>query len=140
MPPNSRDTSAKFSAELYKTCLAALGPPVNEIRATNGWLVKAFPHGSPWPVTILTTPGGNPASSINSPNSNIAAEACSEALSTIVLPAAKAGPTLTATKNNCEFQGTIAATTPNGSRFVKTNKSGLSIGNVSPLILSAQPA
>ena len=91
-------------------------------------------------MTIFTTPGGNPASSINLPNSNRAAEACSEAFKTTVLPAANAGPSLTATKNNCEFQGTIAATTPKGSRFVKTNKSGLSIGSVLPLILSAHPA
>ena len=102
--------------------------------------VRTRPQGSPWPVTIFTTPGGIPACSINLPNSNIAALACSEALSTTVLPAAKAGPILTATKNNCEFHGTTAATTPRGSRFVNTNMSGLSIGKVSPLTLSAQPA
>ena len=139
-PPSSNETSAKFSAELYRTCFAAPGPPVKEMRATLGWLVSDLPQGSPWPVTIFTTPAGNPASSINSPNSNMAAEACSDAFNTTVLPAAKAGPILTATKNNCEFQGTTAATTPNGSRLVKTNISGLSIGRTSPLILSAQPA
>ena len=89
---------------------------------------------------IFTTPFGNPAFAISLPNSSIAAEACSDAFNTTVFPAARAGPNLTATKNNCEFQGTTAATTPNGSRSVKTNRSGLSIGRVSPLILSAQPA
>ncbi len=49
-------------------------------------------------------------------------------------------PILTAAKNSCEFHGTTAAATPSGSRLVKTNRSGLSIGRVSPLILSAQPA
>ena len=81
-----------------------------------------------------------PASSINLPKSSIAALACSEAFKTTVLPAAKAGPNLTATKNSCEFHGTTAATTPRGSLLVKTNMSGLSIGRVSPFTLSAQPA
>ena len=59
---------------------------------------------------------------------------------TIALPAASAGPIFTADRKSCEFQGTIAAITPRGSRLVKTNKSGLSIGRVSPVILSAAPA
>ena len=58
----------------------------------------------------------------------------------MVLPAASAGPIFTALKNNCEFHGTMAAITPSGSRLVNTNRSGLSIGKVSPLILSAHPA
>ena len=70
----------------------------------------------------------------------MAAEACSDAFRTTVLPAAKAGPILTATRKSWEFQGTTAATTPRGSRRVKTQRSGLSIGMVSPWILSAQPA
>ena len=140
LPPSSSETSAKFSRELVSTARAAPGPPVKEMRATKGCEVSTRPHGSPKPETMLTTPGGKPAASISSPNSSIAAEACSDALSTTVLPAAKAGPSLTATKNSCEFHGTIAATTPKGSRLVNTKRSGLSMGRVSPEILSAQPA
>ena len=139
-PPNSKETSAKFSAEFLITCLAVAGPPVKLILWTRGWVVSVLPHGSPWPEIIFTTPGGNPASSITLPNSNIAAEACSEAFKTTVLPAAKAGPILTATKNNCEFHGTMAATTPSGSLTLNAYISGLSIGSVEPSILSASPA
>ena len=57
-----------------------------------------------------------------------------------MLPAARAGPIFTATKNSCEFHGTIAATTPNGSLTLKAYISGLSIGRVAPSILSASPA
>ena len=39
-------------------------------------------------MTIFTTPSGKPASSTSLPNSNIAAEACSDAFKTTVLPAA----------------------------------------------------
>ena len=49
---------------------------------------------------MFTTPGGIPASSMHLPNSNMAADACSEAFKTMVFPAASAGPILTATKNN----------------------------------------
>ena len=119
---------------------AAPGPPVKDTRATKGCEVNALPQGSPWPVTKLTTPGGMPAASISVPNSSIAAEACSDSFTTIVFPAASAGPILTADRNSCEFHGTTAATTPKGSRRVNTIMSGLSIGRVSPWILSAQPA
>ena len=140
LPPSSSETSAKFSAEFRTTWRAELGPPVKLTRATSGWEVSARPQGSPWPVTMLTTPGGMPASSISRPNSSIAADACSDALSTTVLPAASAGPSLTATRKSWEFHGTTAATTPSGSRAVKTQRSGLSMGRVAPCTLSAHPA
>ena len=139
-PPNSRDTCAKFSAEFRITCLAVCGPPVKLMRSTKGWLVNVRPQGSPCPVTILITPGGKPASSNTFANSSMGAEACSEAFRTTVFPAASAGPIFTATRNSWEFQGTTAATTPKGSRRVIVIMSGLSMGNVSPLTLSARPA
>ncbi len=139
-PPNSSETCAKFSAEFLTTWRAVSGPPVKLILSTNGWLVSARPHGSPRPEITLKTPGGKPASSNTLANSNMGAEACSDALSTTVLPAARAGPILTATRNSCEFQGTTAATTPRGSRIVMVHILGLSMGRVSPLTLSARPA
>ena len=99
-------------------CLAVSGPPVNDTRATSGCEVKVVPHGSPWPVTMFITPGGIPASSNSLANSSMAADACSDAFITMVLPAASAGPILTALKNSCEFHGTMAAITPSGSRCV----------------------
>ena len=89
---------------------------------------------------MFTTPAGNSAASISRPNSSIGTEACSDTFKTTVFPAAKAGPSFTADRNSCEFQGTTAATTPKGSRLVKTSMSGLSIGNTSPASLSAAPA
>ena len=140
LPPSSNETSAKFSALLRITCRAVSGPPVKLTRSTSGWLVRARPQGSPCPVTTLKTPGGKPASSNTLANSSIGAEACSEAFSTTVLPAARAGPIFTATRNSWEFQGTTAATTPSGSRTVIAIMSGLSMGRVSPVTLSARPA
>ena len=107
---------------------------------TIGWLVSALPQGSPNPLSRLTTPGGKPTSSSTRANSSRGAGAISEALMTTALPAARAGPTLVAVRNNSAFHGTIAATTPIGSRVVNTCRSGLSMGRVSPWILSANPA
>ena len=140
LPPNSRETWAKFSAALRMTWRAVSGPPVKLMRSTSGCLVSVRPQGSPCPVTTLKTPGGKPTSSKTRANSSIGAEACSEALRTTVLPAARAGPILTATRKSCEFQGTTAATTPSGSRRVIVIISGLSMGSVSPQTLSARPA
>ena len=88
---------------------------------------------------MLMTPSGKPASATSLPNSSRGVEASSLAFSTMVLPAARAGPIFTALRNIWLFHGMTAATTPRGSRSVKTNMSGLSMGSVSPLILSAAP-
>jgi type IV secretory pathway TrbD component len=45
-----------------------------------------------------------------------------------VLPIARAGASLVAVKNICEFQGMIAAITPMGIRVVIACTFGLSIG------------
>ena len=75
-------------------------PPVKAILATFGWVVKTLPQGSGKPVIILITPGGNPLLSTNSANLNSAAGACSEAFTTTVLPAAKAGAILVAARKS----------------------------------------
>jgi hypothetical protein len=64
----------------------------------------------------LTTPFGKPAASTRRANSSSGAGPSSDALSTTVQPAASAGPSFTAERKSCEFHGTMAATTPIGSR------------------------
>ena len=58
----------------------------------------------------------------------------------MVHPAASAGASFQQSSSSGEFQGTIAATTPAGSRRVYTRKFGLSAGMVEPSSLSASPA
>lgn len=83
---------------------------------------------APQPVIIFTTPAGNPASCTKRAKASKGAGPSSDALSTILQPAANAGPTFTADKNNWLFHGTIAAITPTGSRIVHACISCLSIG------------
>ena len=58
---------------------------------------------------------------------------------TMVLPAASAGASFHESSISGEFQGVMQTTTPSGSRLVKTNMSGLSMGGTPPSILSARP-
>ncbi|MNC94377.1 hypothetical protein D3C83_112160 [compost metagenome] len=83
--------------------------------ATSGCSTSGIPTSAPKPVTTLTTPGGNPACSINFMNSSVEAEVYSEGLITTVLPAASAGASFQASSSSGEFHGMIAATTPSGS-------------------------
>ena len=115
LPPSSRLIWARFCALFLTTALAPAPPPVKAIRRTSGCLVNAAPVSAPNPVTTLTTPSGKPASLTKCISSTIVALACSEGLSTTVLPAANAGASFTAVKYMGEFQGIIAATTPKGS-------------------------
>src|SRR5574342_467552 len=89
--------------------------PVNAILATSGCSTSGAPTSAPKPVTTLTTPGGNPASSTSLTNSSTDADVNSDGLITTVLPAASAGASFHAVNSSGEFHGTIAATTPSGS-------------------------
>src|SRR5699024_3507417 len=70
------------------------------------------------PVITLTTPFGNPASSINLTNSKVVTLAYSDGLIITVLPLAKAGANLLVKIDIGEFQEVIRATTPKGILFV----------------------
>jgi hypothetical protein len=66
----------------------------------------------------LKTPGGIPASTQRRANSIVVTGVWSEGFTTIVQPAASAGASFHISKRSGEFQGTIAPTTPTGSRRV----------------------
>src|SRR5258708_33426311 len=66
--------------------------------------------------TTLSTPGGSPASSAASAMRKASSTVSGAGLSTTVLPAASAGPSLRNEMAWGTFHGTIAATTPIGSR------------------------
>ena len=59
---------------------------------------------------------GRPAASNSLATSSASSGACSSGLSTTVLPAARAGAIFQTITSNGMFHGTMAATTPSGSR------------------------
>jgi hypothetical protein len=69
-------------------------------------------------VTTLRTPGGNPASRASSPSASAVSGVWTRGLEDDGVPAASAGATFQTASSNGKFHGTIAATTPTGSRTV----------------------
>ena len=66
----------------------------------------------------FSTPGGTPASSARSPSAIAVSGVWLAGFSTTVLPQASAGATFHAVRSSGKFHGTMAATTPTGSRSV----------------------
>ena len=101
-------------------------PAPDVIVVPGGFGTRAFMNGGAivdWvaaahPTTTFTTPSGIPASRA-SPASRLAESGVSSAgFRTTVLPHARAGPSFHEAMLSGKFQGTIAATTPRGSRKV----------------------
>src|SRR5690349_11890261 len=84
--------------------------------STDGDDTSASPTSAPLPTTTLTTPGGKPASSSNSPNRTTASGSCGAGFTTTVLPIASAGPILPAMFTIGKLYGVMHATTPTGWR------------------------
>ena len=139
LPPSSRLTRLMSFAAVEYRCAPVRSEPVNATLRTSGCSTSGCPASGPNPVTTFTTPFGNPACSTSLTNSSAEAEVYSDGFSTMVLPAARAGPSFQAVSINGEFHGMIPTQTPSGSCRVKV-KAGLSACTTEPSILSASPA
>ena len=80
-----------------------------------------------------------PASSASSPSSSAVSGVSEAGFSTTVQPHARAGAIFHIEFISGKFHGTIAATTPTGTRSMYVSASGRT-GTTSPMILSGQPA
>src|SRR4029450_13287611 len=86
--PTSRSvTFVKGSAAVRMISLPTAALPVNAILSTSGCSTIAAPAGSPSPVTMLTTPGGSPASSKDDASSRTGRGGCAAGWSTTEQPA-----------------------------------------------------
>src|SRR6185503_19650246 len=102
---------------------------------------NAAPAVSPYPGTMLMTPGGTPASSASSPSRSDVSGASSAGFRTTVQPVASTGPSFQTVAASGPFHGMIAPTTPTGSFSVYEKISpGSELGMVSPWIAVACPA
>jgi len=96
------------------TFLAVTPPPVNAIRATSADAASALPVISPHPLTRLTTPGGQPASSMSETSRNIDSGVNSDGFNTQVFPKAMAEAICILASASGAFQGANKAATPAG--------------------------
>ena len=69
-PPHSRVIRFRLLAAIRMISWAVVNSPVTVILLTFGCIARAAPTSSPLPVTTLTTPAGNPTSSINRASSS----------------------------------------------------------------------
>ncbi len=120
-PPSSSDRRLTWSAESRISCWPTSVEPVNEIFRTRlSWKSTSETIPDEREVIRLTTPGGAPASSIARSTSAAVSGVALAGLTTLVHPAASAGPSLRVIIAAGKFQGVIAAVTPTGCRSTST--------------------
>ncbi len=117
-PPSSSETRFTVSAPMAAMRFPTAVEPVNAILSTPGWATSAAPVVAPGPGTTLRTPGGRPTSDATSASRSAVSGVSEAGLSTTVHPAASAGATFQEARFRGKFQGTMAPTTPTGSRSV----------------------
>ena len=96
-------------------CFPTSVEPVKAILSTSGCSTSGAPAVSPNPGTMLITPAGKPASSINSAKYNADSGVCSAGFRTTVHPVARAAPNFHIAIRSGKFQGIICPTTPTAS-------------------------
>src|SRR5947209_8422302 len=93
LPPSSRNTFFSVTAASLITARPVAVEPVNETMSTRGSLASNAPTLWSLDVTMLTTPGGTSVCSVMiSPRTAAHHGVSGAGLSTMVLPAANAGP------------------------------------------------
>src|SRR6478752_8431141 len=115
LPPSSSDTFLTVPAHCSISNLPISVEPVKVSLRTIGFEVISPPISFDPPVTQEKTPFGTPARSANSHRAKAENGVAVAGFSTIVQPAANAGPALRVIIAAGKFQGVIAAHTPIGS-------------------------
>ncbi len=126
------------SAPARMRCLPTAVEPVNDTMSTRGSVPSCAATSFDGVGTTLTTPGGmSVCSAINRPSRVAFHGVFGSGLSTTVLPAASAGPSLLRITSIGKFDGVMAATTPTGS--LTTVRALRSPNNPPPSSLRSQP-
>src|SRR6202011_1220484 len=132
LPPSSSDNFLTVPAHCSISSLPISVEPVKVNLRTVGFEVISPPISFDGPVTQEKTPFGTPARSASSHKANAENGVAGGGFSTIVQPAAKAGPDLRVIIAAGKFHGVIAAQTPTGSLVTTMRLSEAWAGIVSP--------
>lgn len=97
-------------------CLPILVEPVKVMQSTSMCMASASPTVLPKPGSTLNTPSGMPASLARPAMRRAVSGDFSEGFRITELPVASAGPSFQQAITSGKFHGTMAATTPSGSR------------------------
>ena len=115
LPPSSSVQRLSCSPQMAPILRPATPEPVNEILSVSGWRTR-YSLTSRSACTMLSTPAGSPASCTISARRYASSGVSGDGFSTTVEPDARAGPSFSDVTNSGTFHGTIAPTTPTGSR------------------------
>ncbi|MCY1422667.1 hypothetical protein D9M71_383590 [compost metagenome] len=132
LPPSSRDTFLMSLAHSAISWRPISVEPVKVSLRTMGLLVSSPPTSPAEPVTTLSTPFGMPARSASSARARAEYGVWDAGLSTMVQPAASAGPALRVIIAEGKFHGVMAAVTPMGCLITIRRLSGWWPGIMSP--------
>src|ERR1700676_493143 len=132
LPPSSSETFLTVPAHCSISNLPISVEPVKVSLRTIGFEVISAPISLDPPVTQEKTPAGTPARSANSHSASAENGVAVAGFSTIVQPAASAGPHLRVIIAAGKFHGVIAAQTPIGSLVTTMRLSTPCEGMVSP--------
>ncbi len=131
-PPSSIEVRLTVSAHCLSRILPTSVEPVNETLRTVLLVHSSVPIGPELPVTTLNTPAGTPARSASSAMARAEKGVAEAGLTTMVQPAANAGPTLRVIMALGKFQGVIAAHTPTGCLITRIRRDATVCGMTSP--------
>ncbi len=120
LPPSSSDSFLTVSLHWRISSRPVAVEPVKLSLRTTGLWVSAWPMSCGWPVSTWKTPAGMPASWASTPRARAVKGVLSAGLTSMVQPAASAGPALRVIMAAGKFQGVMAAHTPMGSRSVSS--------------------
>src|SRR5437763_8560802 len=84
LPPNSSSSRFIVRPALCAICVPTAVEPVNDTMSTSAQSTSACPASGVEPVTMLTTPGGKPASAKTSASCRTASGSCGAGLITTV--------------------------------------------------------
>ncbi|MNS96954.1 hypothetical protein D3C72_1312720 [compost metagenome] len=118
LPPSSSCTFFRLPALACTMRRPVAVLPVKAILAISGCSAMYWPATLPRPGSMLTTPGGTPASAISSAMRSDVSGVISAGFITMQLPAASAGAIFQLVNMSGKFHGTTWPTTPTGSRSV----------------------
>src|SRR5918999_1059448 len=104
LPPSSRCTFLSESEAAFAIHSPVSGEPVSETMSTSGCVTSDDPAGWPWPVITFSTPFGS-TSPAYSASLTVEIGVVSAGFSTIVQPAARAGPIFHAAIMSGQFHG-----------------------------------
>ena len=132
LPPSSSDTFLIVPAHFAISCLPTSVEPVKVSLRMIGFVASSSPTTEALPGSTLKTPGGRPARSPSSASASAESGVALAGFSTIVQPAARAGPALRGIIAIGKFQGVIAAQTPIGCFCTSMRRPATFVGIVSP--------